>query len=297
MISDAYLHYISHSPESAPADFGDLLDVMPKDPPELAAAVGGLVLHKAFVAPLGIVCPPESAEDFEIRNIPEILRRILAREAGPLSAARAPEKRFIGVCRHYALLACSVLRHHGVPSRLRVGFADYFTPDFYEDHWVTEYRHGDRWLLMDPELTPEIRRYFVISFDPCDVPRDRFVTAGPAWLGVRSGRIKPEKIGLSSLGLAGTWFAAHSLVHDLAVLNKREMLPWDYWGIARDLAPGVLLKEDTIARMDSLAALLAGEDPDWAALRSTYENDDAFRVPRTVVSYPYGIPVEVAVDL
>ena len=59
---------------------------------------------------------------------------------------------------------------------------------------------------MDPELTPGVRRHFGVTFDPCDVPRDRFVTGGLAWLGVRSGPIDPATCGLSTIGLAGVWW-------------------------------------------------------------------------------------------
>ena len=126
MTSEEHRYYATHSSESDPDDLRELLDTLPKDPPALLAAVGGLVLHAAFVGPLGLVCPPDSADDSESRQMPEMLRRILAREGGSLASARPPERRLIGVCRHYALLACSALRHHGVPARLRVGFANYF---------------------------------------------------------------------------------------------------------------------------------------------------------------------------
>src|SRR5262249_47800661 len=233
MTPEEQRYYASHGAESDPSDLRLLLDSLPRDPADLLAAVGGLVLHEAFVVPLGVVCPPESADDRESRHIPMMLRRILERDAGPLGTTRPPEKRFVGVCRHYALLACSALRHHGVPARVRVGFANYFGPNFYDDHWITEYSDGSRWRLMDPELTPGVRRHFRVTFDPCDVPRDRFVAAGPAWLGARSGRIDPATCGVSTVGITGAWFIAGSVVRDLAALNKREMMPWDYWGIAR----------------------------------------------------------------
>jgi len=295
MTPEEQRYYASHGAESDPRDLRLLLDSLPRDPADLLAAVGGLVLHEAFVAPLGVVCPPESADDRESRHIPMMLRRLLERDAGPLTAARPPEKRFVGVCRHYALLACSALRHHGVPARVRVGFANYFEPGFYDDHWVTEYWDGSRWRLMDPELTPGVRRHFSVAFDPCDVPRDRFVTAGPAWLGARSGRIDPAMCGVSTIGITGAWFIAGSVVRDLAALNKREMMPWDYWGVARNLRPGIVLTEPTVGRIDRLAALIADTDLDWKAVRDTYEHDDAFRVPQTVTSYSRGVPAEVTV--
>ena len=295
MTPEEQRYYASHSAESDPRDLRSFLDSLPADPADLLAAVGGLVLHEAFVAALGVVCPPESAEDRDSRQISMILRRIRERDAGPLGTARRPEKRLIGVCRHYALLACSALRHHGVPARVRVGFANYFGPDFYDDHWITEYWDGSRWRLMDPELTPGVRRHFGVTFDPCDVPRDRFVTAGPAWLGAQSGRIDPSTCGVSAVGITGAWFIAGSVVRDLAALNKREMLPWDYWGIARSLRPGIVLMEPTVGRIDALAALIAGVDLDWKTLRDTYEHDDAVRVPHIVTSFSSGVPTDVTV--
>lgn len=288
-------YYSSHSIESDPGDLRQLLDPLPKDPQGILDAVGGLVLHRAFVEPAGIVCPSESADDAESRHLPEMLRRILSRDSGSLDKSRPPEKRLIGVCRHYALLACSVFRHQGTPARLRVGFADYFDPDFWDDHWVTEFWDGSDWRLMDPELTSSVRRHFDIPFDPCDVPRDRFLTAGSSWLGLRSGRIDPAKCGVSSVGITGEWFVASSVVRDLAALNKREMLPWDYWGIARDMGSGITLTEATTAHLDTLAKLIADPDLDWEVLRETYDHDDELQVPAVILSFPQGVPIEVAV--
>jgi hypothetical protein len=295
MTPDESRYYASHSVASDPGDLRGLLDALPKDPAGLLDAVSGLVLDRAFVAALGVVCPAESADDVETRRVPAMLSRILARDPASIATARAPEKRFLGACSHYALLACSALRHHGVPARVRVGFADYFQPGFHDDHWLTEYWNGTYWRLMDPELTPGVRRHFGVMFDPCEVPRNRFITAGPAWLGVRTGRIDPATCGVSTAGITGAWFVAGSVVRDLAALNKREMQPWDYWGISRDMRPGISLSEATAARIDALATLIADPDPDWKTIRETYDRDEAFRVPPVVMSFPKGVPTEVVV--
>lgn len=288
--------YAGHSVESDPAGLGELLEALPQDPRSLLNAVAGLILDRAFVGPLQAACPPESAADAESRRIPAMLTRILARGPGSLATARPPEQRLIGACRHYALLACSALRHHGVPARVRVGFVTYFVPGFHDDHWVTEYWDGAGWRLMDSELTAEVCRHFAVAFDPCDVPRDRFVTAGLAWQGVRSGRLDPATCGVSAIRIAGAWFVAGSVVRDLAALNKREMLPWDYWGISRAMRPGVPFSAETAARIDALGALIADPGRDWKALRETYDRDEALRVPSVVMSFPRGVPTEVAVD-
>jgi hypothetical protein len=114
---------------------------------------------------------------------------------------------------------------------------------------------------------------------------------------VRSGRIDPASCGVASIGITGAWFVAGSVVRDLAALNKREMLPWDYWGIARELRPGVPVSAATATRLDAVATLTANQEPHWKALREIYEPDDALRVPAVVLSFPGGAPIEVAVPI
>src|SRR5262249_47765430 len=156
----------------------------------------------------------------------------VARDPAPLGVARPPERRFIGICRDYALLACAALRHHGVAARLRIGFGSYFTPAFLEDHVVCEYFGADgSWRLLDPELSERVRAHFGIAFDPPDVPRDAFLVAGEAWRRIRRGELAADTCGVSSIGLAGAGFVASNVLRDLAALNKREMLQWDVWGL------------------------------------------------------------------
>jgi hypothetical protein len=112
---------------------------------------------------------------------------------------------------------------------------------------------------------------------------------------VRSGRIDPATCGVASIGITGAWFVAGSVVRDLAALNNHEMLPWDYWGIARELRPGVPVLAATATRLDAVATLTANQEPDWKSLRETYEHDDALRVPSVVLSFPGGAPIEVTV--
>ncbi len=287
-------YYTSHSKVSDPAAHARLLDALPSDPERLVVAISGLVLHQGFVAPLGITPPPESADDVDSRTILRMLERILARDPAALKVARPPERRFIGVCRDYTLLACAALRHHDVPARARVGFANYFTPDFNEDHWVCEYHAGDRWRLLDPELNTRVRDYFKVRFSPVDVPRDAFLVADEAWRRARANALDPATCGVSVAGIGGAWFIGGSVVRDLAALNKREMLAWDYWGLAREFRPGAPVSDTTASRLDTLAALTASRDPAWKAIREAYDGDDGLRVPRVVVSKGR---TEVAVDV
>ena len=292
MTPDEHAYYASQSAVSDPGQHVRLFDALPSEPERLLAAVGGLVLHQLFVAPLGITPHPSSVDDAESRTVRVMIDRLVARDAAALDVPRPPERRFIGICRDYTVLACAALRHHGVPARARVGFATYFTPGFNEDHWVCEYHAAGRWRLMDAELGPRVRDYFRIAFSPLDVPREAFLTGGEAWLRLRRGALDPATCGVSAAGLSGTWFVAGSVVRDLAALNKREMLAWDVWGITRDSGPGKPVPESVAERLDAVAALTARDEPEWKVLREVYD-DDAFRVPRIVTSKGTRVAVDV----
>ncbi|MFI4949084.1 MAG: transglutaminase domain-containing protein [Alphaproteobacteria bacterium] len=282
--------YARHSRWSDPGAFAVRLDDLPADPAALPEVVGGLVLHPLF-APAGT----DTAEA-SLRSIPEILAALLARNDRPLDRPREPGKRVISTCRSYALLACAALRDHGAPARLRVGFADYFTPDFWEDHWVCEYRHGDAWRLLDAELTAELRRRVGIGLDPADVPRDRFLSVGQAWLALRRGEHDPARFGVSILGIRGLWFVAGSLLRDLAALAMEEMMPWDCWGPARDFRPDKPVPPEWLGPLDSLAAALAREPVTYDDVQAILAAHPWAALTPSVLSFPEGKPVEVALD-
>jgi Transglutaminase-like superfamily len=97
----------------------------------LPEIIGGLLLHPLFAR-----AAANGNREPELRRITDIIDAILAKDTRPLDRARPLCKRVLGTCRNYALVACAILRQHKRPARLRVGFADYFTADFAEDHWV-----------------------------------------------------------------------------------------------------------------------------------------------------------------
>ena len=288
--------YTTQTATSTAGELAKLLDPLPADPVGIVRVVSRLLVHPVALA-RGQRHPHVGARDAEARDVRELIRRLLDRNPAALDIARPVEQRLIGTCRHYALLAASVLRHHRIPARVRVGFARYFVPGFHEDHWVTEYHDQAGWRLLDAELGEDaVAATYGIDFAPTDVPRDRFLTAGDVWRGLRRREIDDATCGVSFIpAVRGAWFVGASIVRDLAALNGRELLPWDYWGLARQFRPGTTIDAATAARLDHVADVLAGSAPDWSALRALYEGADDLRVPRTVLSFPGGAPVELEV--
>ncbi len=282
--------YASHSELSQPGECAALLRDAPADLSALCALVRKLVLHQIFARRLDPPPPPESETDAESRTIPAMLARVVARQDGPLAAPRAPQQRLIGSCRDYALLLATLLREQGRPARLRVGFADYFEPGFFADHWVCELWDSaeERWRLIDAELGADQIREFAIDFDPTDVPRDRFLVSGTAWPMCRSGDVEPERFGVLGIDIRGLWFAAGNLLRDLAALNKVEMLPWDYWGPAVDFSSKGEVEAAALPWLDGLAELTAAADPALDRLRALYLESAGLEVPDRILSYPNG---------
>jgi Transglutaminase-like superfamily len=270
-----------------------LLEVLP-DPHSLPHAAGRLLLHP-FVAPMrGVEIPPAAADDRDIRSVEAMLDRVHQRDARPLAVERAPEQRLFCVCAGFARVATAVLRQHAVPARCRVGFAAYFNPGFLEDHWVCEYWDGEGWCLLDAQLDEAAAQELGITFAPWNVPRDQFIDASTAWRRMRAAELDPAKMGLSVLGLTGTWFVVGNVMLDVAALNKEEMLPWEKWSIGRECGPGHELASEWAEQLDQVARLLAGA-PDAPLAQRVYRERDWLRVTPTVLSMLRGGPVEVDV--
>jgi hypothetical protein len=113
----------------------------------------------------------------------------------PLTEERPPERRLIGNCRDSAVLFCAILRHQGRPARARAGFATYFQPGFFGDHWVCEPWEAERqrWVSVDPDISPDPALW---GFDTLDVPADRLLVAGRAWQACRAENADPVRFGM-----------------------------------------------------------------------------------------------------
>jgi hypothetical protein len=269
---------------SAPGTMTDLADVparvfggLPDEPRALCRTVQGLIVHEFWAHAYGFDMPEDRLSDFQTRSAAEMTARILRLNPAPLAVARPVEERMVGNCRYFSTLSCALLRRAGIPARARCGFADYFEPDRFVDHWVTEYweRGEGRWVRIDAQLDAVQREAITPAFDTEDLPPGPFVPAGEAWQRCRRGEADPASFGI--LDMWGLWFVQNNVIRDLAALNKMELLPWDVWG------PMTVMADPDAAALgltDSVASILTGDDSD--AIRRVYEERDELRVPDTV---------------
>lgn len=273
--------YARPGPLTDARDRTGLLEALPDDLGELVRVISRIGIYDV-VAPefYGIEVPPPRAREIHLRSVDDMLTAVLALDDAPLSRARPLQKRLFSRCAGFTRLLVAALRARGVPARSRCGFATYFVPDRFEDHWVAEVWDAGRWRLVDAQLDEVWLDHLHLAQDATDISRDGFLVAAEAWTRCRTGRADPERFGIGFGGLHGLWFVAGNLVRDLAALNKMEMLPWDVWGAQ----PGAdrPLGDDQLAFFDELAALTHDPDTSFDELRQRYGTDDRVRVPPEV---------------
>lgn len=233
---------------------------LPSDIETLVAIVQGLVVDKDFVGLYGLDLDAQARlGEVDTRYASDIYGKLIEKDPRPLREPREPGARFVGSCRDYALLLCSLLRHLGVPARLRFGFATYFSknPNSFSDHCVCEYWNEteNRWMFVDPNVDPVVKSRLGVTANALDLTREEFVVAADGWRLARDGKVSPDRFGVPSIGIQGLWFIRGSLMRDLAALNKVELLPWDYWGLA-DRTPIETLPTAELPLLDALSAVL-----------------------------------------
>jgi hypothetical protein len=177
-------------------------------------------------------------------------------------------------------MLCAFLRHKRIPSRARCGFATYFEPGKYVDHWICEYWNADqeRWVQVDAQLDALQVGVIKADFDPLDVPRDRFLVAGDVWRQIRAGSIDASRCGIADMW--GEWFVRGDLALDIASLQKIELLPWEPFGIATAPQSTIPDTPEILALIDRVADLATSGDADsMHQLLALAEHDERLRPP------------------
>jgi hypothetical protein len=244
-----------------------LLDGLPDDPVALCRIASGLVIQPHDATAAGVA--DSRLAEKQIRPAARIVEALVAQRDEALTAPREPGARVVGTCRHFAVLSTALLRHRGVPARARCGFATYFQPGQGLDHWVTEYRDGERWVRIDTEALP-----LTVLSRPDDLRPGEFLTGGEAWAAHRAGEIDAATFGVWGTENFGPGEIRGNAIRDLASLNKLETLPWDEWG-----QMDASYKGETGADYDELMDRIAATDDPVALYREVAE----LQVPESLV--------------
>jgi hypothetical protein len=223
-------YYAAHDEFTAVGEHGALFDALPSDVAGLCRVIQGLLIHDHSGLHL-YGDPPASFHRASRETLPVSRRiiEIMTAQKAPLTEVRQPFERTVGTCRDFSLMLCAMLRQQGVAARVRCGFARYFDPPSYEDHWICKYWKADeqRWALADAQLDDAHKAHLSIHFDTTDVPSDQFIYSWRAWRRCQSNPADAARFGHGDD--TGAWFVRVNLARDLLAVSKREISPWDTW--------------------------------------------------------------------
>lgn len=243
-----------------------MVERLDREPVELCRVAQRLLISPFDAMAVGLSEDRQSERN--IRPATALLDRALELDdRTAFGPERAPEHRVIGTCRHFAVLATAFLRAVGIPARARCGFATYFVAPQKVDHWVVEVWSADerRWVRVDAEY---VWRETPLDAHPDDLRPGEFLTAGEAWLLIRSGEATGDDFGVFGTDNWGPGEVRGNALRDLASLvAKVEVLPWDEWGPMQDSYEG-RTGPDFDHLIDDLAA--ATRDDDRSTLEQVY---------------------------
>jgi len=291
-------YWATQSPITKPGDDATAaIDALAPDLASLHNAASQLMLHYRGRSD---DVAPDRRDEIHTRYADAMLTRILARGQPSLARERPPADRTVGCCRDATVLFLALARHKGIPARARVGFASYFMKNWMLDHVVAEVWDASqrRWRLVDAQMPKSVEwKKGNRVIDWLDLTPDDFQTGPQAWAAARRGDVDPSRYVVSpSLDLPelkGWPYLAHNVIHDLAALNKQEMLLWDEWGMLVRFTRDGLPEADAL-EIDGISSLLQSQDVGPDVLRKLMSKDD-LAIPEVVTRFdPYGgPPVEV----
>jgi hypothetical protein len=280
VVNNAQLAYYAHpGMMTDPRDLAFMFADLPTTTGKLCQVVQQNMLHVFWAERYGRTLGEAEQEPLSLRSLYQKLLRMRTVNVLPLTEPRPLAERQVGNCRDFTLLLVAMLRYQGIPARARCGFAAYFLPDHYEDHWVAEVWNGARWVLVDAQLDALQIDALGVTFDPLDVPREQFIVAGEAWQRCRRGEANPADFGI--MDMHGWWFIWGNVVRELLAFNKVEILPWDHevGFFTHGLEDPLPADGPELAEYDRLAALTTAGDQAFLALRNLYTCEPQLHVP------------------
>jgi hypothetical protein len=260
--------YRQQSEISSPGKYESLFRDLPINIGGLCGVVQNLLVHGFWILDeqnYGITAESLKRrgripnKEINLRSVEEKLGLLVELEDQSLTKARDVGRRVVGNCGDYAVLLVSMLRHQGIPARVRSGAARYFYPEeegVLEDHFICEYWNEEeaRWQRVDAQIDEVQRRALRLTIDATDLLPSQFLDAGESFYELKSGNVKPEKIGI--FDFRGWPYTYYKLVSDLACVNRKEVLAWEGWGICERIGSDRLSEAD-VALLEEIAKLLA----------------------------------------
>ena len=208
--------YSQHSLRTDPGDYAFLYKNLPQSLDSLCRLINCQLIHPLEASQMNLELE-EFSQDGDTPTAGDLLELLLSTDSAGLSYVRGIPNRSVVACYHHAMLLASILRHQGIPVRMRAGFSKY-----YEKQSGVRFGHiicevwDDKthsWKLVDPdrELVDMSDRDFDFAYE--------------AWNNVNKKRTNAQ-IYTSSIS-EGVKGIINLMILDAALIIKEEKLYWD----------------------------------------------------------------------
>lgn len=256
----------------------DMVASIPKDIKTIVKFVQNMFLHQHWAERYGVILSDERKKEPWIRRLEDKLTFLKKHGIKHVSQKLPNEKKMIGICRDYAVVAAALCRQAGISARARCGFATYFEKGKYVDHWVLEYfdEQINKWNMVDPQLDHFQQDQLNITFNSFDLSNNNFILAPDAWMMCKKGKLDPQLFGIFQWW--GLDYVKCNLILDANSLLKEPMQPWDGWD-GYKMIPIDELKEDDHCVLDQLATLMLNVNQDFKTLYNFIKQHDKIKVP------------------
>jgi excinuclease ABC subunit A len=261
--------YKGFSSYTDPGEHASLFDDLPESLKDLCSLIKHQFIHPIELGDLRNSLPEERHyEDPKFPTVSDMLEGLLRYDERGLTFERKRENRLIVACYHHALLLASMLRHRGIPARIRTGFARYFEKEagVRFGHAICEVwdKKKQRWILVDPD------RQFV------DFSRNLFEFSDSAWKQLRAGKIKPGKYVAAQS--KGDHAILHILLQDLSCVLLEEKSYWDDPAILQDKISNInAVDSEKLEIFDQIAELLSDPDANLEQLSHLHKEHSFLR--------------------
>lgn len=288
MIDKILQHYLEFSSFTNPGCYRDNVSKdLPNDIRKIGFMVRSQILHRVEVG-MSIVGLGDIKRIDKIRlpwhrqpeddNYPTaaaMLSEIYWRDNRGFVSDRLTKDKMVLTCRFVAILMASILKSKGIPTRVRSGFAHYFT-QFREksvDHWINQYwdKTDRRWITIDVDGSLSD-----LKFDPYDIPDGVFDYSADAWIAARKGEIDANHF-WNAGGYGGLVVIAWELFYDFHCLMNNEII-YSHHPSFVTFKNFPLLKEEEIKEIDKFAHLMQKSDDNYDELLRIWETSKKFRL-------------------
>lgn len=251
--SDSTLNkYRQFSLYTDPGELVDLYKPLPESLDELCTLIKKQLIHPFDLGKYADAIPKNRTnEDQELSTVSLMLKELLKRNENGLVASRKPEERLVVACVHHSMLLVSILRHQGIPARIRAGHAKYIggQKGIRVTHAICEVwdDKDSKWILVDPDRKR-------INF-----PRHEFEFAYETWNRLRNSNLDIEQYisRYNSVNQA----TVHLICLDLSYLIGKEKPYWLDPPVVSQITKGISdLSEAELQVLDKIAGYL--KEPD-----------------------------------